>query len=102
MPDIAPISHGPVVPNERTAPSHARLDVSPTTSPPDRMLRSNEPADSVEVSDHARLLNKLRELPDVRHSRVQAIREAISEGSYETEARLQAALDGIITDIEDL
>ena len=102
MPDIAPISPGNLSATERTAAVHARFDLSPASDPARRAPRSHDPADSVEVSDHARLLSKLREMPDVRFTRVQEIRQAIEDGSYESEARLDSALEGLIADIRDL
>jgi negative regulator of flagellin synthesis FlgM len=52
----------------------------------------------VELSDHARFLDELRRLPDVRSDRVEEVRQAIAEGAYETDGRLERAIDRLIQD----
>ncbi len=65
--------------------------------------RSVSPArrgeDRVEVSDVARLLSRLRELPAVRTELVDRVREEISQGRYETEEKLELAIDGLVEDV---
>lgn len=56
--------------------------------------------DRVEFSDHARHLERLRQMPDVRESKVQAARNAIAEGAFETPDRLRAALLRLLEDID--
>lgn len=53
-------------------------------------------ADQVEVSGMARLLAKLRELPEVRQGLVDRVRREIESGVYDTPEKLDAALDRLI------
>ncbi len=56
--------------------------------------------DRVEFSEHARHLEKLRQMPDVREGKVQAARSAIADGVFETPDRLRAALLKLLDEIE--
>ena len=56
--------------------------------------------DRVELSDHARLVERLQSLPDVRTERVAEIRRAIATGTYETEARLDSAIDRLMEELD--
>lgn len=57
--------------------------------------------DRVELSDMARLLAKMRDMPEVRHDRIQQARLAIERGAYDDADRFEHALDKMI-DEEDL
>lgn len=98
MPDISAIGHESVGPLDRAAPPHARGDA---TSPPQVDRPPQRPGDRVELSDHARFLDELRRLPDVRSDRVEEVRQAIAAGAYETEGRLERAIDRLIQDFLD-
>jgi anti-sigma28 factor (negative regulator of flagellin synthesis) len=52
----------------------------------------------VEVSDVARFLDELRRLPSVRLDRIESIRQAIEAGAYETEQKLDTALDRLLSE----
>ena len=56
--------------------------------------------DRVELSDHARHLDRLRQLPDVRQGKVEAAKAAIANGVYESPDRLRAALLRMLDEIE--
>jgi hypothetical protein len=57
---------------------------------------ASEPAtvesDRVEVSSFARYLDQLRQLPAVRHDRVETMREAVKSDEYITDEKVDAAL----------
>ena len=55
--------------------------------------------DQLEISDEARIALRLSEVPDIRQDRVNQIRQAIADGTYETEDRLSAALDSLLDEI---
>lgn len=100
MPDIASIGHGQVGPVDRTASSsgvrrEALGSDAPAAAPPER------PGDRVELSDHARYLDHLRHLPDVRHDRVQKVRDAIDSGRYETDEKINLAINRLFEDLAD-
>jgi flagellar biosynthesis anti-sigma factor FlgM len=59
-----------------------------------------EPQDRVELSEHARHLERLRNLPEIRQSKVEAARSAIADGIYESPDRLRAALLRMLDEIE--
>jgi flagellar biosynthesis anti-sigma factor FlgM len=99
MPDISSIGTGPILPLERSV-THDRpvgAETNGLLSPPARP--GDRQADSVELSDHARYLDKLRHLPDVREDRVAEIRSAIARGSYDVGHRLDVAIDRLLDDI---
>jgi len=56
------------------------------------------PSDQVELSNHSRLLSKLRDLP-VREDLVNRVRGEIEAGRYETEAKLDQALEEMGEDL---
>ena len=55
-------------------------------------------ADRVELSDVARWLDGLRQLPEVRHDRVTQVRQQIADGTYDTDERLDRALERFLDD----
>ena len=55
--------------------------------------------DRAEISEIARLMNKLAEVPDVRTDRVQELRELISTGRYETPDKIEKAVDRILEEL---
>jgi flagellar biosynthesis anti-sigma factor FlgM len=56
--------------------------------------------DRVELSDHARHLERLRQIPDVRQGKVEAAKAAIANGVYESPDRLRAALLRMLNEID--
>jgi anti-sigma28 factor (negative regulator of flagellin synthesis) len=56
--------------------------------------------DRVELSEHARHLDRLRNLPDVRQAKIDAARNAIADGVFETPDRLRAALLRMLEEVE--
>jgi anti-sigma28 factor (negative regulator of flagellin synthesis) len=94
MPEIPSIGHGSVGPTNRAVGVTAYRN---HTAP--RMREARTPhADRVELSRHARLLDELRRLPEVRSDLVEQIRRAIEQGTYDTPAKLDAAIERLIAD----
>ena len=56
--------------------------------------------DRVELSDRARLINRLRELPEVRTDRVEAARQAIADPDFANDDRLNVAIERLLDDLE--
>ena len=87
MPDISSIGHGSVGPLDRSAPSHGRrVDDAPQRPEHDRR-DGDRRGDRVELSDHARLLSRLRELPEVQARNIvqqeaPRIRECIAADAF--------------------
>jgi flagellar biosynthesis anti-sigma factor FlgM len=75
-----------------TAPHARRVDAPQQTS-------SVQPQDEVSISSAADFVSQARELPDVRADRVASIRAAITDGTYETPDKLDAALSAMLDEI---
>ena len=51
------------------------------------------PRDHVEISPLGQMLDGISRLPEIRHEKVEAIRQQIASGTYETPEKIQVALD---------
>jgi len=56
-------------------------------------------ADELDISHEADLASRAREVPEIRADRVAEIRRQIESGEYETEERLNLALDRLLDEI---
>jgi len=56
-------------------------------------------ADSVEFSNAASFVSQAKELPEIRADRVADIREQIANGAYETDEKIDLALDALLAEI---
>ncbi|MEN6406598.1 MAG: flagellar biosynthesis anti-sigma factor FlgM [Thermoguttaceae bacterium] len=82
--------HGP---QSITAPHGARPS-QPMTKP-----EAPQIADEVDISEAARMIEQVQQLPDIRADRVEAVRQQIAEGTYETGDKLNVALDRLLDEI---
>lgn len=57
--------------------------------------------DRVELSDQARLLSKLKQLPEVREGLVNSVKSQIEAGSYDTAERFDTAINAMLDDLTD-
>ncbi len=55
--------------------------------------------DQVQVSDMARYLARLRQVPDIREELVQEIRGQIESGAYDTPEKVDAAIDALVQEL---
>jgi negative regulator of flagellin synthesis FlgM len=62
--------------------------------------RSERPSDRVELSDRARLLNKLANLPPVRQDLIDQVKREIENGTYDTPGRVDGAIDSLADDLD--
>ncbi len=103
MPDIASIGSGSVGPVQRTSSASAVYQVGDRTGE-DTARTSDRPStqlgDRVELSDRARFLSRLRDLPDIRSERVSEVRQAIAEDRYLTDEKLDVAVTRLIDDLQ--
>ncbi len=92
MNNISSVSHsGAPAPIESSrAAGTAETGLSPAR------IRAN---DRVELSRAAQLLSRLSELPDVREDLVARVRAEIAAGGYETDAKIEQALDQLTEDL---
>ncbi|MDP7008132.1 MAG: flagellar biosynthesis anti-sigma factor FlgM [Phycisphaerales bacterium] len=55
--------------------------------------------DRVEISQHAQLLEKIHQLPEVRQDKIDAIKEAIENNTYLTNDKLDIAVSRMIDEM---
>lgn len=55
--------------------------------------------DQLDISPEAQLISQTREVPGIRADRVAAIRAEIQNGTYETDEKLNVALDRLLDEI---
>jgi anti-sigma28 factor (negative regulator of flagellin synthesis) len=56
--------------------------------------------DQLELSEASRLLARLRGLPEIRQELVDQVRAQIESGGYETEEKIDAAIEAMLDDLE--
>ena len=56
-------------------------------------------ADTVEISDSARYLGEIKKLPDIRDDKVQAARDQIASGQFETPERINGTVDQLMQEL---
>ena len=56
-------------------------------------------ADRVEISEMARFLDKISRLPDIRREKVNAVRDEIARGVYETPEKLEKAIENLLKEL---
>ena len=95
MPQIPPIGHGPMGSINRTSGASASEAAVRVPDPGGRA------GDRVELSNHARLLDRLQRLPDVRDELVESVRHAIADGTYETPEKLDIAVRQLLEELQD-
>ena len=76
-----------------SGPHNQRLNPSQTT------VSSAATGDELQLSEAGQLASRLADIPAIRADRVQALREAIQSGTYETEAKLNVAVDRLLDEI---
>ncbi len=55
--------------------------------------------DQLDISHEADFLSRIHELPEIRHDRVTEIRAQIAAGVYETDEKLDGALERLLDEI---
>ena len=86
---LGPI-HGPQSIQGPQRPQFARQPAAP---------RQNTGVDQLDISPEAQILSQVRDIPEIRADRVAEIRAAIDAGAYETEDKLDIALDRLLDEI---
>lgn len=97
MPDISSIGNGSIDPLSRPG----AVTAFHRNGTSDSSTTLNRDSDRVELSDHARFLGLLEQLPEGRVDLVEQIREAIVMGEYETEQKLNVAIGRLIDAINE-
>jgi Anti-sigma-28 factor, FlgM len=55
--------------------------------------------DTVQISDGARYLSEIKGLPEIRTDKVQAARDSIAAGTFETPERVNGTVDAVMEDL---
>ena len=61
-----------------------------------------ETGDSVEISEVAQLMGKLRSLPEIREDVVNQLRHQIESGTYETPQRIERTVEILLDELDVL
>ncbi len=83
----------------------AQLHGAQSISAPHRVSAAPQTAspsfgqDELQISDAGRLVDMANQLPDIRQDRVNAIRAQIAAGTYETENKMNTAIDRVINEL---
>ena len=56
--------------------------------------------DTVQISDSARYLSEIKQLPDVRSDKVASARDSIAAGTYETPERINGTVDRLLEELQ--
>lgn len=70
--------------------------------PPSSVPSTPPPADKVEISNAARFISEVNSLPPVRLGKIDEIRKLLESGEYETEERLEGAIEEFLKQNPDL
>lgn len=90
MSDINPIAR----------PQQTTLDsVSKPARTSSESTTTTRTSDRVELSDQARLLSKLKQLPEVREGLVNSVKSQIEAGNYDTDERFDTAINALLDDL---
>ena len=82
--------HGP----QSIAAPHGARPAQPMTRPEAAQI-----ADEVDISEAARLAEQVQQMPEMREDRVEAVRQQIAAGTYETSDKLNAAVERLLDEI---
>ena len=74
----------------------AKNTVTQTAGPEQNIF---QPTDEVDFSSEANWMSQINEIPDVRTDRVNELRSQIQAGNYESDAKLDIALDRLLDEI---
>jgi len=82
--------HGP----QSVGPPHTSRAPQPVSRPDPAPIQ-----DELEISDAARLVEQAGQAPEIRRDRVEAIRAQIAAGTYETQEKLDMAIERLLDEI---
>jgi len=82
--------HGP----QPIAAPHSLHPAQPTARPEPSQI-----VDQIDISEAAQLVEQVRQLPDIREDRVEAVRQQIAAGTYDTSDKLDAAIERLLDEI---
>ncbi len=77
-------------------PTLGKAETTPTANGKNNNYSYNNGEDQVEISDKARFLSQIADMPDIRQEKVDQIRQQLAEGTYDINGKLSMALDKFI------
>lgn len=87
--------------NPITRPQQTTLEgLSKTPRPSSDSASAKRGGDTVQLSNQARLLSKLKQLPEVREGLVNSVKAQIDAGNYDTNERFDTAVNNLLDDLE--
>jgi len=76
------------------APPHGTQPAQPNLPPEAPSI-----ADEVDISEAARWVEQVRQLPEIREERVAEVRRQILAGTYETQDKLEVAIERLLNEL---
>ena len=73
---------------------HGARPAQPMTRPEAAQI-----ADEVDSSEAARMAEQVQQMPEMREDRVEAVRQQIAAGTYETSEKLNVAVERLLDEI---
>ncbi len=103
MSEISVIGNAAANAARQTAPTTAPVEVvapeATTEAAASSNIEATATADRVEFSEHAQLLEKVHQLPDVRQDKIDAIKDSITNNTYLTNDKLDIAVNRMIDEL---
>ena len=89
--------HGPVhVHGPQPINSPHRTAASEPTGQPERLST----VDQLDISREGDLVSRIHDIPDIRTDKVEAIKAQIASGLYESDDKMEAALDRLLDELQ--
>ncbi len=79
--------------NRYSGVSAIRPDSPAKAAAPSGAAAAESQSDRVEISPVAQFLSKIAEMPEIRAEKVEEVRQALANGTYDIEGKLPEALD---------
>ncbi|MBC8203680.1 MAG: flagellar biosynthesis anti-sigma factor FlgM [Planctomycetes bacterium] len=103
MSEISVIGNAAANATRQTAPTTAPVEVVAPEATTGTAASSNveaaATADRVEFSEHAQILEKVHQLPEVRQDKIDAIKDALANNTYLTNDKLDTAVNRMIDEM---
>jgi anti-sigma28 factor (negative regulator of flagellin synthesis) len=81
--------------NKQMSPTHTNNKEAPTSK------SISSPQDELEISSAGRMLDEMTNNSEMRAERLAQIKAAIDDGTYETDEKLDAALNRLLNQVDD-
>ena len=77
-------------------PALGKAESTPTADQKNQNYSFSNGDDQVEISDKARMLSRIADMPEIRQEKVDQIRKQLADGTYDINGKLPQALDRLI------